>query len=163
MISYHPNYEPVNKPYICKLFKASNGEEVHTAINISNEAEKAELTVETVYEHLENVLKYMQDRSKSLSVIQYDEEVNGEPWPVRGWPDMEWAINEVWLWWNYIYYKERHAHSHIYTTSDGTEIVLDGLSQEEAEQAILAAEAHTHSGSEDHTHDPETGEEIPNA
>lgn len=163
MISYHPNYEPVNKPYICKLFKASNGEEVHTAINISNEAEKAELTVETIYEHLENVLKYMQDRSETLSVIKYDEEVNGEPWPVRGWPDMEWAINEVWLWWNYIYYKERNQHSHIHTTSDGQQIVLDGMTEEEIQALIAADASHTHDGSEDHTHDPETGEPVPNA
>jgi hypothetical protein len=32
MISYVPNYEPGNKPYICKVFTASSGEEFHTAL-----------------------------------------------------------------------------------------------------------------------------------
>jgi hypothetical protein len=42
MISYVPNYEVGNKPYICKVFTASSGEEFHTAINFSNETERKE-------------------------------------------------------------------------------------------------------------------------
>lgn len=165
-VEYHPNYEPVNKPYICKVFKSSSGEENHTAINISNEAEKSELSIEIVYAHLNNVLQYIRDRSETLSVIGYDEEVNGEPWAIRGWTDIEWAQNESWLWWNYIYYKERQEpHSHIYTTPSGEQIVLDGLTPEEIEAIMIqyGGQVHTHDGTEDHTHDPETGGEVPNA
>lgn len=139
MIDYKANYEPLKKPYICKVFTASNGEEVHTAMNISNEEEVASFSVELIYEHIENVLQYMRDKSETLTVIQYEEEVNGEPWPVKGWKDMEWAINEIGLWWSYIYFKERPVSNSI------------------------VVEEHIHDGTEDHTHDAETGEPIPNA
>lgn len=142
MITYQANYEPVNKPYICKVFTASNGEEMHTALNFSNEAEKEEMSVELIYEHLSNVIKYIQDRSETLTVIGYEENINEEPWAIKGWKDLEWANNEAWLWWNYIYFKDRPM-------SEFTPAVDET--------------PHTHDGTEDHTHDPETGEEIPNA
>jgi hypothetical protein len=164
-IEYLPNYEPVNKPYICKVFKSSNGEENHTAINISNESEKSELTVEIVYAHLDNVLKYIQDRSKTLSIIQYDEQVNEEPWAIKGWTDIEWAVNETSLWWNYIYYKERPMSNTIYISygDDGQVINLDGLSPEEIEAIMLQYGAQTVANEENHTHEAEVEEETPNA
>ncbi len=123
MISYVPNYEVGNKPYICKVFTASSGEEFHTAINFSNETEREELSQETILGHLDNVITYINDRSDSLDYVKLDESLNNEPWPLKGWTDLLWANDEITVWWHYIYYKEEV----------------------------------------DHAHDPETGDEIPNA
>jgi hypothetical protein len=141
MISYKANYEPVKRPYICKVFTASSGEEFHTALNYENESDRLEMSSELVYEHLDNCILYIQDRSKELKVIQLDEVVGDEPWPAVGWFDILWANNEINLWWHYAYYKH------------------------EAEKGVTVTIEHSHDHGEesDHTHDPVTGEEIPNA
>jgi hypothetical protein len=143
MISYVPNYEVGNKPYICKVFTASSGEEFHTAINFSNETERAELPEEIILGHLDNILQYIENRSQSLEYIKLDEQVNMEPWPIKGWTDLQWANDELTVWWQYIYYKEEAPES---------SPIHVGINTEE----------HSHDDS-DHTHDPETGEEVPNA
>jgi hypothetical protein len=125
MISYVTNYEVGNKPYICKVFTASSGEEFHTAINFSNETERKEVSQEVILGHLDNILTYINDRSNSLDYVKLDEPVNNEPWPLKGWKDLQWANEEINIWWHFLYYKEEEE--------------------------------------EDHTHDPETGDEIPNA
>lgn len=140
MITYAANYEPVNKPYICKIFTASSGEESHTALSFENEVERINISSELIYEHLDNCIKYMQDRSKEIKIIKLDEAVGAQPWPAIGWNDVLWANNEINFWWGYVYYKEERSS-------------LD----------IIISDEHIHSGEEDHTHDPETGDEIPNA
>ena len=140
MMSYEANYEPVNRPYICKVLTASSGEEFHTALNYENSTERLEMSAELIYEHLNNCLKYIEDKSKELKVIQLDEQIGSEPWPALGWNELLWANNEINLWWSYIYYKN-----------------------EEIGVNITMSEEHSHDGTEDHTHDEVTGEEIPNA
>jgi hypothetical protein len=137
MISYMPNYEVGNKPYICKVFTASSGEEFHTAINFSNETERKELSEETILGHLDNILTYINDRSDSLDYIKLDEPVNNEPWPLKGWTDLQWANEEISVWWHFLYYKE-----------------------EAPESSPINVEIST----EEHAHDDSAaGEEAPNA
>jgi hypothetical protein len=140
MMSYKANYESVDRPYICKVFTASSGEEFHTALNYENNTERLEMSAELIYEHLENCLKYIEDKSKELKVIKLDEQVGSESWPAVGWNELLWANNEINLWWSYIYYKD-----------------------EEEGNATITISDHVHDETSDHTHDPETGEEIPNA
>jgi hypothetical protein len=144
MISYQANYEPGNKPYICKVFTASNGEEVHTALHFANEDERKNFSPELIYEHLENVIQYIRDESQNLSVIALDENVGSNPWSIKGWEKLEWANAEAYLWWNDIYYRPESPVNNrpLYYSIDTD---------------------HTHDGTEDHSHDPETGEPIPNA
>jgi hypothetical protein len=139
MITYEANYEPVNRPYICKVFTASSGEESHTAINYENQAERLEVSAELIFQHLENCVTYMEDKSKEIKIVQLDEPIGSEPWPAVGWNELLWANNEINLWWSYIYYKD-----------------------EELGVTITMSDEHSHEGS-DHAHDPATGDEIPNA
>jgi hypothetical protein len=140
MITYEANYEPVNRPYICKVFTASSNEEFHTALNYENQTERLEMSAELIYRHLDNCIKYIEDKSKELKIVKLEEPIGSEPWPAVGWSELLWANNEINLWWSYIYYKD-----------------------EEPGVTITMSEEHSHDGSEDHTHDPETGEEVPNA
>jgi len=109
------------------------------AINFENTEDKEAVSAELIYTHMNNCIQYIQDKSETLRIIALDEPVGSEAWPAIGWFELLWANNEINLWWNYIYFKEEQSN------------------------ATLTIEPHTHEGSEDHTHDPETGEEIPNA
>lgn len=140
MISYQVSYVEGSRPSIKKIFTASSGEEFTTPINFENTEDKESVSAELIYEHLDNCIKYIQDKSTDLKVIPLNEPVGAEPWPAIGWFELLWANNEICLWWNYIYFKEEQPNAINVDLGD-----------------------HPHDGTEDHTHDPETGEEIPNA
>jgi hypothetical protein len=146
MIEYIAEYNNEDRPYICKKFVASSSEEVHTSININNSQEREELSAELIYTHMDNVLKYVTKTSETIQMIQLDENTGLEPWPLKGWAEIEWAKEECILWWQYIYFKDNP------TRASEVVVPVD-------EETIV----HTHEGDEDHTHDPETGDEIPNA
>lgn len=141
MIEYVANfYGAEKKPYICKKFVSSSGEESHTALAYANEDERIEMSDELIYEHLDNIVKYIQQRSLDLSVVQLNESTVDHPWPVKNWPDIEWAMNEIILWWNYVYYKSMSTEP----------------------QVVYIEHSHSHP-EDDHTHDPETGEVVSNS
>ena len=139
MINYQANYTAGVRPAIKKVFTATSGEEFAMAINFENTEDKEAVSAELIYTHMNNCIQYIQDKSETLRLIALDEPVGSEAWPAIGWFELLWANNEINLWWNYIYFKEEQAN------------------------ATMTIDPHIHEGSEDHTHDPETGEEIPNA
>lgn len=142
MISYQSNYEVGNKPYICKVFTASNGEEVHTALHFGNEDERKTFSPELVYEHLNNLLQYIRDESTNLSMIALDEAVGTEPYSIKGWEKIDWAQREIYFWWHDIYYRPESPVNNPPT-----------LEEQEAE--------HAHGDDEQpHFHNPVTGDPI---
>jgi hypothetical protein len=148
MIEYISEYNVGEKPYICKKFTASSGEEAHTAISIGNTKEVEELSLDTIYAHLDTLVQYISDTSSSsLSVLRIDENINHHPWPIKNWENVEWAKEEIIAWWRYIYFKDVKEKE-------------DLINQQILE---MKNTPHTHDGGEDHSHDPETGEAIPNA
>ena len=149
MIEYVSNfYEGEKRPVICKKFTADSGEESHTVINVGNETELPSIPAEVIYSHMDNVLRYLDAKMDTMTLVQLDELNHGEPWPVKGWSEVEWTQNEIVLWWNYIYYK------------DFDERVRVALQAEY--DAAVADFVHEHgSETQDHTHDPETGEAVP--
>jgi hypothetical protein len=141
MINYEAKYEVGSRPNISKIFTATSGEQFSMAINFENTEDKEAVSAELIYQHLNNCIQYIQDKSEDLRVIQLDEPVGAEPWPAVGWFELLWANNELCLWWNYIYFKEEQPNATMHISESG----------------------HSHDENSDHTHDPETGEEIPNA
>jgi hypothetical protein len=141
MINYQASYEVGTRPAIKKVFTASSGEEFAMAINFENTEDKEAVSGELIYEHLDNCIKYIQDKSTDLKVIQLNEIVVSEAWPAIGWFELLWANNELCLWWNYIYFKEEQPNATM----------------------EISESSHSHDDDSDHTHDPETGEEISNA
>jgi hypothetical protein len=139
MINYQASYVAESRPAIKKVFTATSGEEFAMAINFENTEDKEAVSAELIYTHMNNCIQYIQDKSETLRLIALDEPVGSEAWPAIGWFELLWANNEINLWWNYIYFKEEQSN------------------------ATVVIDSHTHEGSEEHTHDPETGEEIPNA
>ena len=109
MIEYIAEYNDEDRPYICKKFTASSSEEVHTSININNTQERDTLSAELIYTHMDNVIKYITKTSETIEMIQLDENPGFEPWPLKGWAEIEWAKEECILWWQYIYFKDNPA------------------------------------------------------
>jgi hypothetical protein len=140
MINYQASYEVGIRPAIKKIFTASSGEEFSMAINFENTEDKEAISAELIYEHLNNCIKYIQNKSTDLRIIELTEPVGSEAWPAIGWFELLWANNEINLWWNYIYFKN-----------------------EQPNATMEISEGHSHGEDSDHTHDPETGEEVPNA
>lgn len=148
MIEYVPNfYEGEKRPVICKKFVADSGEESHTVINVGNESELPSIPAEVIYSHMDNVLRYLDAKMDNMTLVQLDELNHGEPWPVKGWSEVEWCQNEIVLWWNYIYYKDFDARVQAYFAATYEAATTEYLDDHEVQ---------------DHTHDPETGEAVPN-
>lgn len=158
MIEYVSEYNVGEKPYICKKFTASSGEEVHTSINISNTKEIEELSLETIYAHLDTLVQYISDTSStSLSVLKIDENINHHPWPIKNWENIEWAKEEIIAWWRYIYFKD---------VKEKEDLVIqqnEAIQEDINNQNTNTDHDHSHEGVDGHSHDPVTGEEIPNA
>ena len=147
MIEYVANfYEAEKRPVICKKFVAESGEESHTTINVGNESELPLISAEVIYEHMDNVLRYLDAKMDTMTIVPLEELNTPEPWPVKGWSEVEWCQNEIVLWWRYIYYKDY---------DDRMKAHL------EAEYEASVAEYELTHETEDHTHDPETGEAVP--
>jgi hypothetical protein len=86
---------------------ATSGETFSVNIFYENTEDKNTFTAEQVYEHLENLLLYIKDTTPELSLIQIDEENDGDGWHLNGgWAEITWANNEILRWWEFAYYNE---------------------------------------------------------
>ena len=157
MIEYVSEYNVGEKPYICKKFTASSGEESHTSINISNTKEIEELSLEIIYAHLDTLVQYISDTSaSSLSVLRIDENIEHYPWPIKNWENVEWAKEEVIAWWRYIYFKDVKEKEDLIIQQNEAMMSSSGSNTDHDH-------GHSHEGADGHSHDPETGDEFPNA
>lgn len=106
MIEYIFSYDGSTRPSCSKKFTASSGETFSVSFGYENEAEREQMTDAQIYEHLDNLLLYIKDKSQMLSVIRLDEENDGDGWHLNGgWAEMMWANEEIFKWWEYVYYR----------------------------------------------------------
>jgi len=151
MIEYVANYYGGEKrPYICKKFVSSSGEESHTAINIGNTDEIENIAPETIYEHMDNALRYLDEKMDTMSIVQLDELRSREPWPIKGWSEVEWCQNEVIAWWNFVYYKD-------YEERFNAELEREFNEEQARVQALIDSGELV---ADNHYHDPITGEHV---
>lgn len=107
MHSYSFNYIEGTRPFITKTLTASNGETLSAKITYENKEDRETFTSENVYEHLENLLQYIKDKSLNLSLVYEDDENDGDGWQLNGgWAEMVWANDEILKWWEFVYYNE---------------------------------------------------------
>lgn len=106
MIEYVIEYSPGTKPEIIKKFVASSGEEFTTNVYIFEESERVNLSDDEIYSHIANLLSYMRDVVKDeVSPILKDEKPSGG-WPLTNWEKVETAKEEIFAWWEHVYYRE---------------------------------------------------------
>jgi len=144
MISYTANfYEAEKRPYICKVFTADSGESLHTALNFGNEEERKELSAELIYEHMRNILMYINDKIKTMEIIPLEEFEVRHPWAIIGWEEAEWGRAEITLWWEYVFYEnyEERAEaylSHMQEEAENASVVIVHIDDEDYSQARVA-------------------------
>lgn len=113
MISYIFSYEGSERPKIIKRVLDSNGATVDTVLNFYNEEERKILTVEQTYNHIDNLVQYIKDKSQVISSIKMEEPIPSDGWHFNGgWAEIEWAKEEIFKWWQSVYFGE--------TLEDGT-------------------------------------------
>lgn len=106
MIEYELIYEVGSRPEVHKKFTASSGETFSMPFGFESTVERDSLSSEEIYAHLENLLAYIKEKSQNLSVVQLDEQLDGDGWHLNGgWAEMVWANEEILKWWEYVYYR----------------------------------------------------------
>jgi hypothetical protein len=120
MIDYVCRYTKGSLPTLDKRFVAESGEEFSVSIAFEAENERKNIPSEVIYEHLDNLVKYIQDESESISITQGDDN-NLQPWPIIGWEKIEIAKFIIINWWQYVYFldeeeeelEEGEDHTHV--------------------------------------------------
>jgi len=112
MIDYMCQKTEGCRPRILKRFTASSGEQFTAEVLVLQEDEREHLTTEQVYEHIDNLVLYIQEVSQRVEPVRADEQIGDNPWPLRGWEEVEWAKDQALRWWEYIYFRDEHEHEH---------------------------------------------------
>jgi hypothetical protein len=102
-ISYECSYTEGVKPSLDKVISSST-EKINTVLTVENleELEKVEST--TIYEHMENLHKYLQylvSQTELVGIGVYPD----EGLPVLGWVGVVRLNEEINRWWTYIFFK----------------------------------------------------------
>lgn len=97
--------EPV-RPKWLKVITDIDNVEQRTVLNFENKEELESLTMEQIYEHLDNLVQYIKDVSQELSPIGIEDSIPKDKWHFNGnWGEIEWAKDEALKWWSMVYYK----------------------------------------------------------
>jgi hypothetical protein len=103
-MEYVHSVDTQGRPCIKKTLIASSGEEFSAIIEHTNEDERDNLTVDFIYEHMNNLLAYV----KTLDLVMYPKEGFSARtgWPMKDWEKLTWAQDQVLEWWKYAYYRD---------------------------------------------------------
>ena len=106
-VNYISVYEAGSRPKAVKRITDSSGEVIDTPISFEYVVEVTQFTAENIYEHLDNLALYIKDTAVNLSPIPLDEKIPTDGWHwLGGWGEIQWANDEAFKWWSYIYYKD---------------------------------------------------------
>jgi len=106
-VSYVFEYSgPQERPKWARVITDADGVEQKVYLAFQNETERANLTVEEVYQHISNLIQYMKDVAQAAIPVAIDEDVPEDGWHIGGnWGEVEWAKNETYDWWKSVYFE----------------------------------------------------------
>jgi hypothetical protein len=133
MITYEADYVVGTKPTLCKKIEVSDGSKISTSMTPSNKDELENFTDEQIIQHINNYILHVQNLSSDMYIFP-DEEAYFHSIPINNFIEVEKCMQEMVQWIEYVLYRN-------------------------PQEADLS---HTHGEGDGHTHDPETGEEVPN-
>lgn len=106
-MTYLFTYDGTNSPKWEKIFTAENGENFSVSLVFENKEDRLNLTAAQVYEHMENMLQYVKDKTSLLTLVQIDEDPLETYWPFHGnYDQVEEILQEIQKWWNWAYYND---------------------------------------------------------
>lgn len=100
-VTYEAIYDSPNKPRLCKVVTAPDGERVPTALSLSNTEELDHLSEELLWEHMVNLVEYLKEASQRLTMVPVGVQPN-DGWPVLGWHEIYRTHEEIMSWWIYV-------------------------------------------------------------
>lgn len=100
-------YDGQNPPKWEKSFTAENGETFSVSLVFENKEDRLRLTAEQAYQHMENMLQYVKDRTNNLSLVQLDDDPLNTFYPLHGnYDELESVMQEIQKWWNWAYFND---------------------------------------------------------
>lgn len=106
-MTYIFTYDGTNPPKWEKILEASNGETFTVSLVFENEEDRLILNAEQAYEHMENMLQYVKDKTANLSLVGLDESIPNTFWPVHGnYDSVEQTMQEIQKWWRWAYFND---------------------------------------------------------
>lgn len=107
-MTYLFKYDGTNLPTWEKTFESSGGEVFSVSLVFENLEDRLQLTSEQAYEHMQNLLQYVKDRTQDLELIGLDEEPPLTFWSLRGdYDTTHKCIEEIQKWWGWAYYNDK--------------------------------------------------------
>jgi len=95
------------RPEWKKTFTASDGEVFSVSLVFDNAQERAELTVEEAFAHLENLVQYLKDLTNQLQIVGFEESPPNSRYPFNpSYDEIDWTLDEINRWWNWAYYND---------------------------------------------------------
>lgn len=106
-MTYNFIYDGTNPPRWEKTLTATSGENLSVSLVFENAEDRAMLSAEQVYEHMENMLQFVKDGTQNVSLIKLEDPVPNTYYPVHGNYDrIDETMREIQKWWNWAYYND---------------------------------------------------------
>jgi hypothetical protein len=103
MISYNAIYTSGSRPYLAKVMSLG-GESIETKLGVSiPDEELALIPLSSIYEHLDNLVTHIQERSLTLQAARLDDSSIDLSTPIIGYKEIESAHSEAFDWFEYIF------------------------------------------------------------
>lgn len=100
-------YDGDSLPRWEKTLTASSGESLTVNLVFENKEDRLLLTAEQVYQHMENMLQFVKDRTQDISLVRLDQPAPPKYYPVNGdYDQVESTMREIQKWWNWAYYND---------------------------------------------------------
>lgn len=95
----------ITRPRWVKVIQGADGQEYRVLLYFNNVEERQNLTVAQIYQHLDNLVRYIKDIAQQISAIRQDDPLPSDGWHFNGnWGEVEWAKEECLQWWDTVYY-----------------------------------------------------------
>lgn len=104
MISYNATYNAGSKPYLAKVFTVSS-QSMEVKLGPNTDHDELDLIpTETLMQHLNNYVAYIQDETANLTVFSLDDPALDSRFPFKGYNSIDEVILESSQWWQYIFF-----------------------------------------------------------
>jgi hypothetical protein len=107
MIIYEAERKPDLKPEIYKKYVVESEEMMSAVITVQNKAELENITSDVIYQHLENLVKYIKEKSLNLKMEEKGKWPE-ESWPLLGWQLLDTLNEEYSSWWHHVVHLEEN-------------------------------------------------------
>lgn len=103
IVNYTAHYEIGSRPSIRKSIEASDGSDIFTNLNYSNEDERDNVSDETVVQHITNLHLYMKELTNASTLIPVGDPPMSEVVPE--WNSIQSVYYELVNWWVLVSFK----------------------------------------------------------